>query len=219
MMTQDMLKTREAVSALADGQLRGHEFARAVEAVSQDVDARATWHAYHLVGDVLRSGEAATGREDMAFVARLQLRLQREEPVVQTGSQTEIAPDLIAAYAMNTRAKGQNGTQFASANASRFRWKMVAGLASLTAVAVVGWGVVNGLTSSAPAVLAVAPVAAPADAATVASATPVVEPPQVMIRDPRLDELLAAHKQFGGTSALQMPAGFLRNATFEVPNR
>ena len=38
---------------------------------------------------------------------------------------------------------------------------------------------------------------------------------QVMIRDPRLDELLAAHRQLGNnTSALQMPAGFLRNATF-----
>jgi sigma-E factor negative regulatory protein RseA len=36
-----------------------------------------------------------------------------------------------------------------------------------------------------------------------------------MMRDPRLDALLAAHKQFGATSALQTPAGFLRNATFE----
>ena len=40
-----------------------------------------------------------------------------------------------------------------------------------------------------------------------------------MLRDARLDELLAAHKQFGGISALQMPAGFLRNATFENPAR
>jgi sigma-E factor negative regulatory protein RseA len=36
-----------------------------------------------------------------------------------------------------------------------------------------------------------------------------------MIRDPQLDAMLAAHKQFGGASALQMPAGFLRNATFQ----
>jgi sigma-E factor negative regulatory protein RseA len=42
---------------------------------------------------------------------------------------------------------------------------------------------------------------------------------QVMIRDPRLDELLAAHKQFGSTAALQMPAGFLRNANFERSDR
>ena len=37
--------------------------------------------------------------------------------------------------------------------------------------------------------------------------------PQVMLRDARLDELLAAHQQAGGAS--QMPSGFLRNATFE----
>jgi sigma-E factor negative regulatory protein RseA len=41
----------------------------------------------------------------------------------------------------------------------------------------------------------------------------------VMIRDPRLDELLAAHKQFSGASALQQPAGFLRNATFTPTGR
>jgi sigma-E factor negative regulatory protein RseA len=32
-------------------------------------------------------------------------------------------------------------------------------------------------------------------------------------------EMMAAHKQFGGTSALQMPSGFLRNATFETQQR
>ena len=42
-MAHDTLKTREAISALADGQLRGQEFARAVEAVSRDDDARASW--------------------------------------------------------------------------------------------------------------------------------------------------------------------------------
>jgi sigma-E factor negative regulatory protein RseA len=42
---------------------------------------------------------------------------------------------------------------------------------------------------------------------------------QVMLRDPRLDQLLAAHRQSGGASALQVPSGFLRSATFEVPGR
>jgi sigma-E factor negative regulatory protein RseA len=36
-----------------------------------------------------------------------------------------------------------------------------------------------------------------------------------MMRDARLDELMAAHRQVGGNSALQVPAGFLRNATYE----
>lgn len=207
-MTHDTLKTREAISALADGQLRGQEFARAVEAVSRDDDARATWHAYHLVGDVLRSGDAV-GHNDLAFVERLQLRLKGEEVVVQSPGTLK----LIAVDALSTRVDGKFDTQADSANTSRFRWKLVAGLASLMAVAFVGWGLVGGVSTSPPISLAAAP-AAPASAIVVAA-----EQPQIMIRDPRLDELLAAHKQFGGTSALQMPAGFLRNATFEVPNR
>ena len=40
----------------------------------------------------------------------------------------------------------------------------------------------------------------------------------VMIRDPRLDELMAAHRQLGG-AALVAPAGYLRNATFDGPGR
>jgi sigma-E factor negative regulatory protein RseA len=40
-----------------------------------------------------------------------------------------------------------------------------------------------------------------------------------MIRDSQLDELLAAHQQSAGISALQMPAGFLRDATYERPAR
>jgi hypothetical protein len=41
-----------------------------------------------------------------------------------------------------------------------------------------------------------------------------------MIRDPRLDEFMAAHRQLAGASGLQMPAaGFLRNAAFEGSSR
>ena len=56
--------------------------------------------------------------------------------------------------------------------------------------------------------------------AAVESATARAEQPGIMIRDRRLDEMLAAHRQFGGgASALQTTAGFLRNATFESPGR
>jgi len=40
-----------------------------------------------------------------------------------------------------------------------------------------------------------------------------------MIRDARLDRLLAAHRQLGGATALGTSSGFLRNATFEGPSR
>ena len=35
-----------------------------------------------------------------------------------------------------------------------------------------------------------------------------------MLRDPRLDELLASHPQYSSAANLQMPASFLRNASF-----
>jgi len=40
-----------------------------------------------------------------------------------------------------------------------------------------------------------------------------------MLRDAQLDALLAAHRQLGGGSALQMSSGFLRNATFDGGGR
>jgi len=61
-----------------------------------------------------------------------------------------------------------------------------------------------------------APLAGTASAAAMAEA--VVDQP-AMIRDPKLDQWLAAHRQFGGASALQAPAGFVRNATFEGATR
>jgi sigma-E factor negative regulatory protein RseA len=42
----------------------------------------------------------------------------------------------------------------------------------------------------------------------------VASPQGPTVRDLRLEELLAAHKQMGGTS-LPVPSGFLRNANFE----
>eukprot|EP01034_Spumella_vulgaris_P042995 gene42994-53352_t len=84
----------------------------------------------------------------------------------------------------------------------------------MAAVAAIGWNSVEALRGGG-AQLASAPVAPPASVVAVSDGAG--QP--VMLRDPRLDELLQAHKQFGSTSALQMPAGFLRNATFEEPSR
>jgi sigma-E factor negative regulatory protein RseA len=212
----DIGNTDEAISALADGQLRGEEFASTVETVTADSHALATWHAYHVVGDVLRSGELAACRRDVAFVARLKNRLRQEQmglpPMNVTGSST------VPLH--STKPQGRPIEHRRAANESSLRWKLVAGLASLTAVAAISW---NGLPGSGQAggppqlaqaaVAPVAPQAAPPAVAVADRDSP------VMIRDPRLDAFLAAHEQFGGTSALQMPAGFLRNATFEGQGR
>lgn len=220
-MDQKALLDRELISALADGHLRGDEFARAMACVDASEEGRATWHAYHLVGDVLRSADLGIGGDDRAFVERLRARLEGAEGVGGAGGASEFP-----------RAGSQVVRPDAGvvANDPDVRWKWLAGFASIVAVAALGWqlnGVDAGSGAAAGSRLAALP-AAPAvvsgsatqPAASVATATATAAPPpEVMLRDPRLDELLAAHKQLGGTSALQMPAGFLRNATFENPGR
>jgi sigma-E factor negative regulatory protein RseA len=113
-----------------------------------------------------------------------------------------------------------------------FRWKLVAGFASVVAVVAVGtltWSLAvppaptlpSAQMAAAP-VPVVAPAAAPAVAPTgapAASVPPAVVAAGVILRDPQLDAFLQAHRDAGGPSALQMPAGFLRNATFEGPAR
>lgn len=197
MDTLEQMDKRELISALADGQLRGDGLARGVEAAASD-EGRATWQAYCVIGEVLRSGRASAGSTQDAFLARLQVSLQQEparvgEPALAVAT---IRPQEHAA-------------------ANDWRWKLVAGVASVAAVAAVGWNVWGTAGSGmapgaqlAAAPAGVLPVAATSDPRALA-----------MIRDPRLDQLLAAHRQFGGATALQAPSGFLRNATFEGPAR
>lgn len=198
------LKNREQLSALMDGQLQSDEWVQALQSAELE-EGRITWHAYHLVGDVLRSAELARGTSGSAFLERFQQRLALE-PVPADKLQEAPVPLVVPSQMELPPA----------ANASVFRWKMLAGFASLAVVASLGWNswekVQPGTPPSTQLAIA-APVAAPSAPESAASSAP------LMIRDPRLDELLAAHKQFGGTSALQMPAGFLRNATFEAPAR
>lgn len=201
---QEMSNTNEMVSALADGELQGDAFARAMDVLATDAGARESWHAYHLVGDVLRSAELASPSNGADFVARFRDRLQQDgASPVPAGLPVHDGAQVAAA---------RIGAGRAPANAPGFGWPLVAGLASLTAVAAIAWNVLGGAGKALPAGAEMAQ-AAPQQQTRVEPASP------VMIRDARLDELLAAHRQAGGASALQMPAGFLRNATFESPGR
>ena len=47
----------------------------------------------------------------------------------------------------------------------------------------------------------------------------VATPQGVMLRDPRLEELMRTHRQTGGGAVLQVPAGFLRAATHDAGQR
>ncbi len=186
----------DRISALADGELRGEAFAQTLAACQNAPALLASWHTYHLIGDVLRSPDLLAARSASPLLTRLQSRLAQEtiQPLAQTD---DLQPTPIFQPAV---------TQVA-ANDSVFQWKLLAGMASMAAVAVMVWTVAVPMSSTGSQ-LAKSPT--PTDSVLVAS------PQGVIVRDARLEELLAAHKQVGGNSALQMPSGFLRNATFET---
>jgi sigma-E factor negative regulatory protein RseA len=192
----------ELISALADGQLAGADFAQALAFCEADVQAMESWDAWHLIGDVLRSPELTAHAADTRFVARLRSRLS-EETTLATLPAAPV-PVMPVGSSVTDVATGQ----VEAANDAVFPWKLVAGFASVAAVAAIAWNAGNSL---------LAPPAAPqlALSGPAAQQVLVVSEQGTIVRDARMQELLAAHKQFGGTSALQVPSGFLRNATFE----
>lgn len=202
---RDMISEHAQISDLADGRLAGADLEAALQALA-DPEARACWHAYHLIGDVLRAPELAAWDRG-----------------------TDVLPDLGAAR-LRAAAPTVAGTMRPAANDAVFRWKLVAGLASFAAVAVLGWGMLDGPgMAGAPGgtQLALQQPAASAGAAAeperrqralLAASTP-TPASQAMLRDPELDRLLAAHQQSSGVAAFGNPSGFLRSATFEGPGR
>jgi sigma-E factor negative regulatory protein RseA len=192
---RDKMNNQELISALADGQLAGEDFARGVQAAAADARSREAWHAYHVVGEVLRTGRASAGAAPEAFLAKLQARL-REEAVL-----APVAAPRRVVVPMEREA------------ANDWRWKVVAGVASVAAVAAIGLNVSGLLVAGNGGQQAQLAVAAPAGGPALAQAS------APMIRDPRLDALLAAHRQYAGATALATSSGFLRNATFEGPAR
>lgn len=207
---QDFQNHREQISALADGQLRGPEFAQALAWLAQDEEARLTWHSYHWLGDALRSGGALAMAEDARFLQALKPRLQVEAASMLH----QHATDVIACYAGDTGVGAINDLKDKSANQPYFAWQGLAGALALAFVALAGWQYLGGSAVQPGAIeLAQAPVQVPRSAAALSQAS-VNGELQPMIRDPQLDALLAAHRQFGASSALQGPSGFLRNATF-----
>lgn len=204
----------ERISAMADGQLDRDEFERALDELDQAEDALSVWRTYHLVGEVLRSGEQALSQSGKAgFLAELDLRIQSEAGSANSSSETEIVPKTAP-----VRSASQINTQRInnqSANDPYGAWKQVAGFAFFAAVMIVTMGYLNRGPSDSTLV------SLPKSAAlTTASYSSSDDPTNaLMLRDPWLDQLLSNHRQFGGTSALQMPTGFLRNATFETAAR
>lgn len=203
-MNEDLNQSqREQLSALADGQLAPEDMAQAL-AFADSGEGRQTWQLYQLVGDVLRSPELAHhARHDVLSGVRAQLAREPRPapaPPSQVAAAGPTAPDRAA-------------------NSAVFRWKLVAGLASVVAVAALAWTALPMGGSGVDAGMQLAEGGAPVQSvpATTMVAVQGDGDGPVMLRDPRLDELLAAQRQYSSAAALQMPANFLRNANFSAP--
>lgn len=210
---------REQLSALVDGELDPAAAVRACAGWRDDAGCRATWHAYHLIGDVLRSDDLASdASRDAKFLLALRSRLS-DEPVVLAP-----APSATVAAARSAPAARRRwGWMAPSAVAAGF--VVVAGTLMVTrAPAPEPTQNLAATVPSRPAATAAptALVAAPARVAT-AAAVPAEAPMIVtdgrLVRDAQLDRYLAAHKQFAGSSALGVPSAFLRSATADASNR
>lgn len=194
------------LSALMDGELDVQALDALLQSLAEDEDVRTTCMGYQVIGEVLRGGAPQpSALPPHAFVAGVRAQLQAD--LVSS------APPPIGSP---VRAQ--------AANDAVFRWKMVAGVASLAAVMAVSWSEMGGAPTSSggaavgpqmallqsPAGVSLARVIPPADQATAVVVNTAQGP---VLRDARLEQLLAEHRQYGGMSALQMPAGFLRDAT------
>ncbi len=227
----------ERLSALVDGELDGAVFKAACAAWCDDVQARRDWHAWHLIGDVLRSDDLASHADhDARFLAAVRARLTTE-PVV-------LAP---AAPASASRASGARGSEsfeaFSSRASGAYRLRRPGGWALGSAVAA-GFMLVAGSfavlrtgdapgpaspsvaladSADAPAFSAAVREAAlrqPLEPATTTStATATAASDGRLIRDAQLDRYLFAHKQFAGSSALAVPSPFLRSASLDSAER
>jgi sigma-E factor negative regulatory protein RseA len=195
---------RWLMSAMADGEADMAECARCCAAwVDATSEARGSWHAYHLIGDVLRSEDlASVPGHDRAFLDRLRMRLA-DEPVI-------LAPQALSTVA------GSGARAF-----KRLPWAMpaavAAGVMAVATVLVVARGPGGGAAGSSGPALAVAPAAVVAVAADSApAATPaagVSAQGSRIVRDAQLDRYLQAHRDYGTALPGSLPGGPGRSIT------
>lgn len=186
------MEAAEQVSILMDGELTAHEIDAALD-IAKDDSGMADWSMYQLIGDTLRSEELSHAGSTADFLSRFSARLEAEPHV--------LVPAVAAARRHRLLVRPS--------------WvrRVVPGTAIAAAVAAVSWVVVPQMRGTgdvgAPdaivaradqqpgsAMKAGAPVAAaPGGIVTVSADS------AQMIRDPRLDEYLRAHRTSVATDA------------------
>lgn len=209
----------ERLSALVDGELDSAAVAEACNSWKRDAELRRSWHAYQLIGDVLRSDDLAAGADrNGAFLIALRTRLEAEPVVLAPAPLPERLPS--------------SPIRAASAAAQRrsSRWMLGSAVAAGFLLVIGTFAALRPGAAPAPGVPVASVAGAPSPdsngrmlrEASIREATDVPGSAVVnarVIRDARLERYLAAHKQFSGSSALGVPSAFLRSSTVDAEAR
>ncbi len=206
--------SRRILSALADGDATDSEAARAFQAWRDDPDARASWHAYQLIGDVLRSDDlAARPAADEAFLVALRARLADEPVVLAPQPRAEVEPvalpSAVNAHGVAARSRG--------------RWQGPLTMAAGFLVMLGGLSVVGPFKHGAdPQLAAGAAASGPMLAAATSinngvAGMPAPTPAESKAAAEQLAPYLAAHRQSAMSGPFQMPGSDIRNASLVQP--
>jgi len=223
----DTQRILQGLSAVADGEADGDELRHACQAWRDDTQVRGTWHAYTLIGDVLRSGDlAGAAGHDRAFLERLRERLAQEPVVTIPLVLPAVAADEIAAASVAMAGARQPDRVASLAPQRRLRrWNtpmaMAAGVLTVVGVVVVMRGGVN-VPGQPEAQLALQRQAAPPqplglqmarslaenspEAASAALAADSNDDATVL-RSPEIDRYLNAHRRYAQVPVLAAPGG------------
>ena len=186
----DANDSRWLLSLMADGEADAAEVGRGCAAwAAAEPQARQHWHAYQLIGDVLRSDDLASLPDrDRAFLERLSKRLDNE-PAVLAPQPLPAAPKRRPSWALPAA--------------------LAAGVMALATMLAVSLGP-SGNGVSAPT-LAVAPAAAAGGQETAQPASTqvaeVASPGGRVVRDAQLDHYLRAHRDYATALPGSLPGG------------
>ncbi|SOZ52892.1 SIGMA-E FACTOR NEGATIVE REGULATORY PROTEIN; rseA family [Cupriavidus taiwanensis] len=178
-----VVEAAEQISVLMDGELAPHEVDAVLDLAKSEAGL-SDWTTYQLIGDALRSEDLTQAGSTADFLSRFSARLEAEPHV--------LVPAVAQASARHRLLVRPSWVR-----------RVMPGTAIAAAVAAVSWVVVPQLrgpvTVGTPdAVVARAEQPAAGQAAGIV--TVAADAPQ-MIRDPRLDEYLRAHRTSVATDA------------------
>jgi sigma-E factor negative regulatory protein RseA len=204
----------EQLSALADGELDPATVGQVCGRWRAGTTSHATWHAYHVIGDVLRSEDLASdAKRDHEAFAKLRARLACE-------------PMISAAASAPERSRTGWAEDSSRRNARRWgaAFAVAAGFATVAGVLFVLRVAPGGASEQGVNLARTGTAASPAMSVDAKSQTAGREAQARfadgrLVRDPSLDRYLDAHKDFSGSSALGVPSSFLRAATSDASGR